>query len=311
MPTIWISPTDFIGGPSLVITYPFPGHPSAQIQTTTPGTHRLLMALRLPEDVRIDAVTVCYQVGNPLSAISRLQLLEMGSPGTAPAIHDDTTTLQSTAPACHTSNVGGQVPTVGTALTLALELSFLSAVHRILLGGIGVKVSRIDGCENRHSLGEFGPYASVADARATFQQALATLIADGGGVLCIPRDAPEGFFPRNLEQSDKDGPAVTVLDYRKGFARLHAPPMGTATTDGEGRGCHLLERDLARDIGWQDVYSTEYIQSRYLGGASSYNQLLTTAVQVPVEDGIFLNLNQKLHVPSHRGLFVGQTLRVT
>jgi hypothetical protein len=226
MPTIWISPTDFIGGPSLVITYPFPGHPSAQIQTTTPGTHRLLMALRLPEDVRIDAVTVCYQVGNPLSAISRLQLLEMGSPGTAPAIHDDTTTLQSTAPACHTSNVGGQVPTVGTALTLALELSFLSAVHRILLGGIGVKVSRIDGCENRHSLGEFGPYASVADARATFQQALATLIADGGGVLCIPRDAPEGFFPRNLEQSDKDGPAVTVLDYRKGFARLHALRWG-------------------------------------------------------------------------------------
>lgn len=51
------------------------------------------------------------------------------------------------------------------------------------------------------------------------------------------------------------------------------------------------------------VYSTEYIQSRYLGGASSYSQQLSEAVQQ--------GLNQKLYVPTHRGLFKGQSLVVS
>ena len=309
MPTIWISPTDIIGGPSTVISYPFASHPTAQVTTTGPGTRRILIALRLPENVHIDEAILWYRVGNPQSFISRMQLLEIGAPGSATAIHDDSTPLQSTAPVRYTSPAGGVIPTPGAAVTMALEMTFLPNVHRILVGGVGVKYTAIDVCENRHLLSEFGPYATVADAHTTLQHALAALIADGGGVLCIPRDAPQGFHARNLEQSGQDAPAVTVVDYRNGVGSVFVPPMGAPASEGEGRGCRTVERDLARNLGWQDVVSTEYIQSRFLGGASSYLQQLTQAVQVPNEGS--LNLDQKLHVPSHRGLFIGQTLLAT
>lgn len=101
-----------------------------------------------------------------------------------------------------------------------------------MLGAVGTRISPIAVCENRHLLSEFGPYDTVANAEATFQQALNALIAQGGGVLCAPMDAPSDFYPRNLEQNDQDEPAVTVLDYRKGIERVHVPPMGTRSTGG-------------------------------------------------------------------------------
>ena len=130
----------------------------------------------------------------------------------------------------------------------------------------------IDTCENRRLLSEFGPYLSIVDAEATFATALTAMIAEGGGVLCIPRDAPLGFYPRNREQNGANGPAVTVLDYRSGIERLFVPPMGGVNTGGKFRGCHMIERDLAIDLPSGVGFSTENIQSRYLGGASSYLQ---------------------------------------
>lgn len=58
-----------------------------------------------------------------------------------------------------------------------------------------------DDCENRRSLGELGLYDTLDRAESTFRIALDALIAEGGGVLCIPREGlPAGFYPRSPKQ---------------------------------------------------------------------------------------------------------------
>src|SRR6266498_2412176 len=66
MQTIWLSPTDFVtGDPSLRISYPFVSHPSTIITCTAPGDFKWVsMGLRLPPNVAIQEVIVCYQVTN-------------------------------------------------------------------------------------------------------------------------------------------------------------------------------------------------------------------------------------------------------
>src|SRR5262245_46741933 len=155
-------------------------------------------------------------------------------------------------------------------------------------------------CANLRSLDDFGPYKTIPDARQTLANALAAMKA-GGGILCIPLDAPAGFFPRNLVQDGVDQPGVTILDFRNGFEHTYLPPIGSQSSEGT-RGSRILERDLARDLPWQDVFSAESIVSRYTGGASSFFSNLTRAVA---------KTSDRFDVPSLRGLFVGQTLLVT
>lgn len=159
-----------------------------------------------------------------------------------------------------------------------------------------------DDCRNHHLLGEYGPYATVAQAKATLELALSKLLGEGGGVLCIPRDAPAGFYPRNPGQTASGGPGVTIEDYRQGFERTYVPPIGTLDSAAGSVGCQIVERDLAQDLPWQGVYSTQATSSRYLGGASSYFAQLTQDAAAGTD---------KLHVQTHRGLFAGQTLLVT
>src|SRR5262249_20950352 len=66
----------------------------------------------------------------------------------------------------------------------------------------------------------------------------------------------------------------------------------------------VIERDLATDLDWQDVFSTQVIQSRLSGGASSYLQYLAQAV--PAGSAV-----KKFYVPTLRGLFRRQRLSVT
>src|SRR5262245_10689204 len=128
----------------------------------------------------------------------------------------------------------------------------------------------VDPCRNYHLLREYGPYHTVAQAAATLELALAQLLAQGGGVLCIPRDAPAGFYPRTPGQTAHGQPGVTILDHRQGFERTYVPPIGTIDSASSGDGCRILERDLAQDLPWQGVYSTQAISSRYVGGAGSF-----------------------------------------
>ncbi len=194
-------------------------------------------------------------------------------------------------------------PITASNLVVKWSSSGGSQIQEISYLIVGDVLGPADLCENRYLLSEFGPYGTIQSAEATLQQALNTIIAKGGGVLCIPHDAPQDFYPRNLEQNDQNDPAVTIIDYRQGTERIYVPPMGARNTQGDGQGGHLIERDLSQNLSWQNVFSTQYIQSRYLGGASSYAQ--------PLSQAVMAGTKQKLYVPSHRGLFIGQTLRVT
>ena len=64
---------------------------------------------------------------------------------------------------------------------------------------------------------------SQAEAATTLEQALKALIDQGGGVLVIPRDAPEGWYPRNSLQAAYNTPGVTVVRPLNVFGYDHAP----------------------------------------------------------------------------------------
>lgn len=143
MRTIWLSPTDFVtGDPALQISYPFVQHPSTIVTCpgcTTPGDLKWIwISLRLPANVSIEEVIICYQLSNQNSFISQVRLVEMRTPDQALVQHDDPTDLRSTSPKCYSSKVSGFVPTA--AVTLALRLNFQDTQDRIMLGAVGVTV---------------------------------------------------------------------------------------------------------------------------------------------------------------------------
>lgn len=161
----------------------------------------------------------------------------------------------------------------------------------------------IDQATHRHLLSEFGPCKTLAEARQTLEKATKALIEKGGGVIVIPSDAPEGFYPRNSVQEAFGKPAVTVVDPRGGFERIYVPPLGVGNSNGDGGGCRLIERDVTGNLPWQGVYSTENIVSRYPGGSSSFLDVITR----PVKKGKDVHI----YVATLRGLFAGQNLRIS
>ena len=301
MPTFWLNPTGLVASdPNLNISFP-PDQGGGVITAAKTGDFWVSLGALLPFPAQIDGLVVCYQIKGaptPASSIQQTRLLSLTAPGSATVLFDDSTVLASPAPVCQVRNVDQKAP--DAALELELRLHFQNTGDQIVLGGLGLQVTGL--CANHRSLGEFGDYSTIDKAQATLDLALRGM-AGQGGVLCIPRDAPARFFPRNSYQKRFDGPAVTVLDFRDGYERRYVPPSGTLSSSGT-RACHRIERDLAIDLDWNGEDSTELIESRYRGGASSYEQELAQAV--PSGGG-----EKKFYVPTLRGLFHGQRLKVT
>lgn len=184
--------------------------------------------------------------------------------------------------------------------------SKIGRISYLVVGEVSEPVAPCATCGNLRGLGEFGDYSTVALAQEALSTALAQMTQADGGTLCIPLDAPTDFHPRNLVQATPAiqtasvTPGVTVLDLRSGSELRYVPPIGTVLSDG-ARACWGVERDLAQNITWQDVWSTATITSRYTGGASSYNQALQLDT---LKDGSLY------YVPTLRGLFVGQAMIV-
>ena len=115
METTWLSQTDFVMGDSpLVISYPSVSRPITIVTCTAPGDFKWIsMGLGLPSNIRIESVTICYEISNPnpqtppTSFISQVRLVEMDTPDQAIVRHDDPTDLKSTSPECYTSKVSG------------------------------------------------------------------------------------------------------------------------------------------------------------------------------------------------------------
>jgi hypothetical protein len=92
--TIWVSPTEYVtGDASLEISYPFAGHPNTIVTSKTPGDLKWFsMGLRLPQNVSIEDIIICYQVSNKRSFISQVRLSEMGAPDQA--THDTSRSVE-------------------------------------------------------------------------------------------------------------------------------------------------------------------------------------------------------------------------
>ena len=74
------------------ISYPSVSHPHAIVPSTTQGDAKwIAMGLRLPPDVKIDEIILCYHASNPDSLIAQVQLVEMTTPDHALVRHDDPT----------------------------------------------------------------------------------------------------------------------------------------------------------------------------------------------------------------------------
>ena len=127
METIWLSPTGFVtGDPSLRLSYPYVSHSNTIVTCTSPDDLKWIsMDLRLPQNVSIGEIIVCYQVSNKKSFISQIRLTEMMTPDKAIVIHDDGTDLKDMSPTCYTSHVGGKVPSLDSAVTLKTQLTRL------------------------------------------------------------------------------------------------------------------------------------------------------------------------------------------
>jgi Pectate lyase superfamily protein len=140
MQTIWFSPTEYVtGDPSLGISYPFASHSGTVVTCAAPGDLKWIsMGLRVPPNVTIDEVIVCYQVSNPRSYISQVRLVEMTTPDLATVFHDDPTPLNSTSPTSYNSRVTGITPV--NAVLLELRLNFKNTTDAIRLGAIGVTI---------------------------------------------------------------------------------------------------------------------------------------------------------------------------
>jgi parallel beta-helix repeat protein len=167
METIWLSPTGFVtDDPSLRLSYPYVSHSNTIVTCTSPGDLKWIsMDLRLPQNVNIGEIIVCYQVSNEKSFISQIRLTEMMTPDKAILIHDDGTDLKDMSPICYTSHVGGKVPSLGSAVTLALRLNFKNTTDKIMLGAVGIKVlyTTQNHCVNVMDFGAKADTKSVSD----------------------------------------------------------------------------------------------------------------------------------------------------
>ena len=81
----------------------------------------------------------------------------------------------------------------------AASLALSARAQAPVIGGPLTNVAPV-GVGPVYALNQFGPVSNPAQAQATFTNASAQLIASGGGVLIIPREAPKDWMPRNNTQ---------------------------------------------------------------------------------------------------------------
>ncbi|HEY6141273.1 MAG TPA: hypothetical protein VI670_26250 [Thermoanaerobaculia bacterium] len=304
MGIIWLSPGAYsTTDPALRIQPPSPARPTAVITCTTAGmtAKSISAALTLPPGAGVEEIIVCHQCSNDASFIAGIALLETTLPGTTVVRLDSAVTLKSTTPVCAPVSLTRFTPS--GSVILELRLRFDNPAHEISFGGLGVRIG--DNCSaarNDHLLGEYGPYADPTDAYKTFhEKAVPAILAEGGGVLCIPRDAPHGFFPRNKKETGRDAAAITIIDYRNGVEHTYVPPIGITSSEASAVSGRIIERDLALDLEWQNVVPAVSISSRLLGGPSSFEAKVARAVA---------GAGDRIYVPTLRGVYKGQKLLI-
>jgi hypothetical protein len=155
-----------------------------------------------------------------------------------------------------------------------------------------------------YALEQFGPVKTVAEAQATLRKASAWLVAQGGGVLTIPREAPATWQPEPIAQeawrTPKPpapakqwgyGPGVTILDGRTGTLKVTVPQMTGFTFS------RLLKMPDGQSANHWDYHPMVQMDNSIIRGTTSYHDW--------VKSGVKAGKDQRIYVNTLRGLFPG------
>jgi hypothetical protein len=140
---IWYSPLSMIAdvhtlrATDLVLRRGF-GNALRAATTNAGDRHWLNLPLIVQDNLRIQAVIVCYDLSSASSYISQVRLYEETVPLITFIRHNDGTDLTSTDPVCAESAVDFYQPS--GAVILSLRLNFASTNDRIYIGAIGLRV---------------------------------------------------------------------------------------------------------------------------------------------------------------------------
>ncbi|MHB9131698.1 MAG: hypothetical protein ACYDBB_11495 [Armatimonadota bacterium] len=155
-----------------------------------------------------------------------------------------------------------------------------------------------------YQLASFGKFATVKEAEGTYQKAALEIIARGGGMLVIPATAPQEWKIRNTFQQNREGkPTLTVLDLRNGYENYYLPSIGSIGMSGWAgqrlsRTINIKEGQTGLDS--HGCYQIQEMRSLIPHGTSSYNQWIIADTPA--------GKNQRVYLPTIRGIFPGQIL---
>lgn len=157
-------------------------------------------------------------------------------------------------------------------------------------------------------LSAFGAVATAEQAQATLTAAVAKVLGEGGGVIVIPPDAPDGLTVENLSQTERksgdDHPVVTIVDNRKGYLAYEVAPIGKLR--GTTWSGFAVQRKL--NLGQNSLphcgtHPAQSIDNFLVSGASSYMTTLTEAVTKGTD--------VRCYVDTIRGVWVGANFNIT
>jgi len=154
-----------------------------------------------------------------------------------------------------------------------------------------------------HSLAEFGPIATPAQADA----ALAKAAQEKAGIVIVPTNAPADWTPQNISQEIwrkppapapatgwGNGPGLTLFDYRDGTVKVFVPEITGM----------VLARTFAlpdgQSAGHWEVHPMLSLQNNIVRGSTSYREWLLEAVPA--------GKDRRFYVRTIRGVFPGEFL---
>ncbi|MHB9130325.1 MAG: hypothetical protein ACYDBB_04425 [Armatimonadota bacterium] len=155
-----------------------------------------------------------------------------------------------------------------------------------------------------YSLEQFGPIDTPAQAEAALKAASEALLAKGGGVLIIPKEAPANWNPVNISQGawrkpEPPAPAknwgytggITILDYRDGTMKAYLPQA----TGWQFNRTFLMPE--GQSAGHWDYHPMLSFSNSIIRGTTSYHDWVSQDVKA--------GKDQRIYVRTLRGLFPG------
>lgn len=185
----------------------------------------------------------------------------------------------------------------------------LLLVATLLLGGVALAQNPPAGSKALYTLADFGPVATPAQVKTTYDAAIAQL-SKTGGLLIIPTDLAKQLAIENTTQLSprtppppeetktwqKSGPGVTIIEVNETGAVIKVPQAQGLTIE------RILRMPSAESL---PHWSTDYavtIQNTLIHGSNSYLDWLPE----PVKAG----KDAKFYVRTIRGIKVGMFLNL-